>query len=221
MSEIILPEPPPPPPPSEPPKPDTPDRARLFAWYVDGTDARWQRVEVGLVTPPRGGSTRPDRLRLTLPDGTRKDWRLEDLRVLRDQAGGAKSSIVLRLSEHQPGHSTERLMLRGGAEIVAHIRRIAPPNLDRRPPVENLGRLVKWSLAAVGSVALIIFALVPVLAAQLAMLLPPDGGEKALGDATLNQIRVALNEVGTTPPLPACSTPPEGGMRPCRRCARG
>lgn len=200
MSEIILPEPPPPPPPSEPPGPDKPDRDRLFAWYADGTDARWHRVEVGLVTPK--GGTRPDRLRLTLPDGTREDWPLEDLRALRDQAG-AKTSIMLRLSEHQPGHSTERLMLRG-AEIVAHIRRIAP-NLNRRPPVENLGRLVKWSMAAVGSVALIIFGLVPVLAAQLAVLLPPEG-EKALGDTTLEQIRVALNETGVTP-LPACSSP--------------
>ena len=198
MTEIILPEPPPPPP--EPPKPDKPDRDRLFAWYVDGTDARWQRVEVGLATPT--GGTRPDRLRLTLPDGTREDWPLEDLRALRDQAG-AKTSIVLRLSEARPGHSTERLMLRG-AEIVAHIRRIAP-HLDRRPPVENLGRLVKWSVAAVASVALIIFGLVPVLATQLATLLPPEG-EKALGDTTLNQIRVALNDLGTTP-LPTCSSP--------------
>ena len=195
MSEIILPEPPPPPP-SEPPRPEPPDRNRLFAWYVDGNDARWQRVEVGLATPK--GGTRPDRLRLTLPDGSRLDWPLEDLRALKDQAG-AKASIVLRLEGKDPA----RLMLRG-PEIVAHIRHIAP-NLERRPPAENLGRLMKWSVAAVASVALIIFGLVPVLATQLATLLPPEG-EKALGDATLNQIRVALNEFGTTP-LPACSSP--------------
>ena len=200
MSEIVLPEPPPPPPPPpEPPKPEgAGEENRLFAWYVNGEDARWQRVEVGLATPT--GGTRPDRLRLTLPDGTRQDWPLEDLRALRDQAG-AKNAIVLRLSEAQPGHSTERLMLRG-PEIVAHIRRIAP-YLDRRPPVENLGRLVKWSVAAVASVVLIIFGLVPVMAAQLAMLLPPEG-EKALGDATLEQIREALGP-GMVP-VPICTS---------------
>ncbi|WP_300515992.1 M48 family metallopeptidase [Aliiroseovarius sp.] len=194
MSEIILPEPPPPPP-DPPGPPGPPDSDRLFAWFVDGIDARWQRVEVELSAPTGGG--RPDRLRLTLPDGSRLDWPLSDLRALRDQAG-AKQSIVLR----QDGRDPARLML-CGAEIVAHVRSVAPA-LDRRPPVENLGRLLKWSVAAVASVALIIFGLVPVLAAQLAMLLPPEG-EKALGDATLRQIRVALNEAGATP-LPACSS---------------
>jgi len=57
------------------------------------------------------------------------------------------------------------------------------------------GRLIAWALAAVASVALIIFVLNPILADQMAEFLPPEG-EKALGDATFEQIRTALDETG-------------------------
>jgi predicted Zn-dependent protease len=60
-------------------------------------------------------------------------------------------------------------------------------------------------LAAVASVALIIFVLVPVMANQLAAILPPEG-EKALGDATLDQIRTALDRTGLEG-LPVCDAP--------------
>lgn len=198
MSEIILPEPPPPPPPPPPQQPEAapPGDDRLFAWYVDGRDARWQRVEVGLKAP--AGHSVPDRLRLTLPDGARVEWPLADLRALRDQAG-ARDSILLKRAGRDPA----RLMLRG-AGVVAHIRGLAP-NLARREPATGIGRLVKWGVAAVASVTLIIFGLVPIMAAQLATLLPPEG-EKALGDATLAQIRSAMATTGMEV-LPTCSTP--------------
>jgi beta-barrel assembly-enhancing protease len=54
----------------------------------------------------------------------------------------------------------------------------------------------------VASVALIIFVLVPTMANQLAAILPPEG-EKALGDATLDQIRSALAQTGLDG-LPTC-----------------
>ncbi|PWE32539.1 peptidase M48 Ste24p [Maritimibacter sp. 55A14] len=54
---------------------------------------------------------------------------------------------------------------------------------------------------AAGSVMVIIFVLVPLLANQLATLLPPEG-EKALGDATLSQIREALSQ--SRAPLAVC-----------------
>jgi beta-barrel assembly-enhancing protease len=57
----------------------------------------------------------------------------------------------------------------------------------------------------VASVALIIFVLVPVMANQLAAILPPEG-EKALGDATLDQIRTALDRTGLEG-LPVCDAP--------------
>jgi predicted Zn-dependent protease len=59
--------------------------------------------------------------------------------------------------------------------------------------VAGKGKLFGWALAAIGSVALIIFVLVPVMADQLAEYLPP-AGEQALGDSTLDQIRGALSE---------------------------
>jgi hypothetical protein len=53
------------------------------------------------------------------------------------------------------------------------------------------GRLMAWALAAVASVALITFVLVPVVANCLAEYLPP-AGEKALWRTTFEQIRMAV-----------------------------
>jgi len=54
-------------------------------------------------------------------------------------------------------------------------------------------------------VSLIIFVLVPTMANQLAVFLPPEG-EKALGDATYEQIRVALGDDDFLP-VEVCETP--------------
>ena len=78
------------------------------------------------------------------------------------------------------------------------------PNLKARPRVANRGKLLGWSLGAIASVALIIFVLVPVMADQLAEFLPPDG-ERALGDATFEQIRTALS-VEDFVPVRICET---------------
>ena len=72
------------------------------------------------------------------------------------------------------------------------------PNLHRRPGARNQWRLTGWALAALASVALIIFVLVPVMADQLADYLPP-AGEKALGDTTFEQIRSALSDTEFDP----------------------
>ena len=168
------------------------DQNRLFAYYANGQDARWQRVEVQLAP-----AVHPDRLRLTLPDGAVEEWPLYVLRRLPDQAG--RASILLSRSDDP----LSRLSIRGKGP-VDHIKKLAP-DLLKRPPVENVGRMVKWGLGAIASVALIIFVLVPVMADQLAEFLPPEG-EKALGDKTFEQIRVALNQAGAAP-LPLCTAP--------------
>ncbi|MBR9843568.1 MAG: M48 family metallopeptidase [Rhodobacteraceae bacterium] len=108
-------------------------------------------------------------------------WRLEDVRLVPDQAG--QGGLVLR-SATDPA-----------ARLLTAHRELAEsfPARHRRVAEIEAGRILRWALAAVASVALIVFVLVPTMANQLARFVPPEG-EKALGDATLAQIRGALNE---------------------------
>jgi Zn-dependent protease with chaperone function len=76
--------------------------------------------------------------------------------------------------------------------------------LKSRPPVRGMGRVLAWAAAAVTSVFVIVFYLVPVMADQLARVLPARG-EQALGEATLGQIQAALGE--DLLPVSFCSTP--------------
>ncbi|MCB1337913.1 MAG: M48 family metallopeptidase [Maritimibacter sp.] len=162
----------------------------LEAWadYFDGETARVQRVLLTLA---------PDRLTIARPDGSRLDWMAEDLRALADQA--EPGGLVLALA----GDPVQRLVI-ADSHIAGLLRKNAP-QLTRRPPVENKGRILGWGLGAVASVALIIFVLVPIMANQLAAYLPP-GGEKALGDATFEQIRAAMGE--DLMPVEACEAEP-------------
>ncbi|HGG05560.1 MAG TPA: M48 family metallopeptidase [Aliiroseovarius sp.] len=158
-----------------------------FADFADGVSARIQRVGVNLAS---------DRVNLTLPDGKKLTWPMESLRALPDQAD--RESLVLT-STDMP---LARLYLRDTA--LSGVVRQAAANLHRRPPVENIGRLLKWGVAAFASVALIVFVLVPVMADQLARYLPPEG-EKALGDTTFEQIRNVLDDTGFEP-IRVCET---------------
>lgn len=144
--------------------------------YLDGVRARIQRVAV---------TVHPDRVRIRLPNGRAVDWMAVELRAVPDQAD--TDGIVLS----KAGDPLARLAI--ADETIARALRANAPQLSRRPPVENKGRIAAWGLGAVTSVALIIFVLVPIMANQLAVLLPPEG-EKALGDATFDQIRTALGD---------------------------
>ncbi|MDV4146602.1 M48 family metallopeptidase [Shimia sp. FJ5] len=114
-------------------------------------------------------------------EGIDVTWKLDEVRLVPDQAG--QGGLVLR-SATAP---MQRL-------FTAH-RDLAESFPARHRPVKQVdrGRILRWALAAVASVALIVFVLVPTMADQLARFIPPEG-EKALGDATLGQIRGALNE---------------------------
>ena len=130
-------------------------------------------------------------------DGGAQIWHYSEIRQIRDQAGGdqivlrTKSDPVARLVLNDPD---DRLLIGTRAKnlgrYVSHVKR---------------GRLMGWAMAAVASVVVIIFVLVPILADQLADYLPP-AGEKALGDATFEQIRVALDESGFAG-LETCENP--------------
>lgn len=119
--------------------------------------------------------------------GRSENWRYADIRSLRDQAGD--DTLILRLHDDP----TARLILRDGTD--RQLVRARAKFLHKRAQTVRRGRLVGWAMAAIGSVALIILVLVPLMADQLAEYLPP-AGEKALGDATFEQIRGALDETG-------------------------
>ena len=155
----------------------------LTAWgdYVDGARARVQRVAV---------TVHPDRVAFAPAEGAAVAWPADELRALPDQADA--TGIVLT----RVGDPLARLTI--ADETVAGALRRNAPQLTRKPPVEHKGRIAGWALGAVASVALIIFVLVPIMANQLATLLPPKG-EKALGDATYEQIRMALGETDFMP----------------------
>ena len=108
-------------------------------------------------------------------------WRFTDIRLVPDQAG--QRGLVLR-SIADPA-----------ARLLTAHREIAErfPARYRAVVQTGRGRILRWAVAAVASVALIVFVLVPTMANQLARFIPPEG-EKALGDATLAQIRGALDE---------------------------
>jgi len=156
--------------------------------YFDGARARVQRVAVTVF---------PDRLEFVPAEGNPQVWRAGELRAVPDQADPA--SLLL----YRAGDRLARLDI--ADETIAAALRANAPQLNRRPPVEHKGRILGWAGGAVASVSLIIFVLVPVLANQLATLLPP-AGEKALGDMTYEQIRTALGE-GDLLPVETCEAP--------------
>ncbi|WP_283644634.1 M48 family metallopeptidase [Marinovum algicola] len=121
-------------------------------------------------------------------------WPLDALRLLPDQGGG--DLVIL----HRRDDPVARLIL----DDALLLERL--PDVRRPAPLVNRGRLAAWALAAVASVALIVFALVPALANQMANFIPPEG-ERALGAATLEQIRGALDETGMGQPVAFCETP--------------
>ncbi len=137
---------------------------------------------------PRAVRVRADDTRkmLLIEDGDGLEWPLDEIREIPDQAGG--DIFVLRLA----GDGLQRLILPD--------RGLRPrlPKSDRVPPTANRGRLMGWAVAALASVALIVFVLVPLMADQLAEYIPPEG-ERALGQVTLEQIRGALDETGISP----------------------
>ena len=160
----------------------------VFADFLDGITARVKRVHVVLNDDGRSASHRT--LEITDAEGNRALWPVATLRALPDQAG--HSGIILRRADS----SEERLII-DDPSTAARLRAICP-YLHKRPPVTGKGRLFGWGLGAIGSVFLIVMVLIPLLANQLAELLPP-AAEKALGDATLDQIREGLDRTGANP----------------------
>ncbi|MGP6087574.1 M48 family metallopeptidase [Antarctobacter jejuensis] len=146
----------------------------------------------GHTATARHVALRIDETRRTLT-GDGLDWLLDDIRELEDTAGG--DLIVLRIKDNP----VARLIL---TDVSIRPRL---PNRTRSAPFVRRRRLAAWALAALASVALILFILVPTMADQLAEYVPPEG-EKALGEVTLLQVREALDDTGLGP-VSFCTEP--------------
>jgi len=149
---------------------------QVFANYVDGHSARLHRVSLNLDIPGRA-------LILTPAQGDPIVWSLPDIRELPDQA--SKVTFVCTLKDEPAA----RLVITDGS-VAAELRRRCF-NRNQTKTTFDGPLIAKWAVGAVASVLLIILVLIPSMANQLAKLLPPEG-ERALGDATFEQIRSAL-----------------------------
>lgn len=128
-------------------------------------------------------------------------WPLNEVREVGDVAG--REGYILRWT----GDPLARLHL-ANPFVLNHL-----PLRKRRAPPKGRGRLAGWAVAAVAAVALQIGVLIPLLADRLAVYIPP-AGERALGEATFEQIREALAGSGL-PPLATCNDPE--GLEALRR----
>jgi len=147
--------------------------------FLDGRSAAVNAVTVSVDTGP-GQS-----LILTHGDGGEIRWPLSTIRRVPDQPVAGDLALM---STDTP---LARLYIAEGG-IVDDLKALAPA-LDQPQPVRGRRRVAAWALGAFASVFLIIFGLVPILANQLATVLPAEG-EKALGDATLEQVRRAFGD---------------------------
>ncbi len=124
-------------------------------------------------------------------------WPLASLRAV----GLRRDSAVQLVPQRD---SDERLVL-SDRQMLDAIGEVCP-DLYRRP-VDRKGvrRAVLWAGGAVASLALIVFVLVPALAGQLALLIPPER-ERQLGDAVVDQLQTLLSLGGGGRPV-ICDTP--------------
>jgi len=154
--------------------------AVVFADFMDGETALVHRVQVSF-DRARGG------LNILLPGaGEAIFWPLAAVRSLPDQAD--RASVVLARAGNMPA----RLVIRNRAfasQLNALCSDLRRP--DKTPHLWR--RLLVLAAGSIASVSLIVFVLVPMLANQLADYLPRSG-ERALGDATFKQIRLALGK---------------------------
>lgn len=154
--------------------------------YFDGKSAEARPVSLTIDRAARA-------LVLSEATGVVAHWPLDLIRRLPDQAG--RDEVMLRLRDDPLAR-----LLTAETELLA-----ACPHLSGSQALTNRWRLGGWALAAVASVALILFVLIPAMADQLARFIPP-AGERALGRTTLEQIRDALDDSGLAP-VAVCETP--------------
>ena len=154
-----------------------------FTWvdarYFDGRSAQRRQVFVSLDVESQ---------RLTIHDHLGADldiWPLETLRQMRDDAG---AGMVLCSGAVDPG---EARVILANARAIAAIK-AACPNLTKATVTPRTwGKIVAWVGASTAAVALMVFVIVPALAGQLAVFIPPER-ETRVGSAVLRHIERLL-----------------------------
>ena len=124
-------------------------------------------------------------------------WPLASLRAL-----GQRRDSAVQLVPHPD--SDERLVI-SDQQMLGAIGRVCPDLYQRPVNHKGVGRGLLWAGGAVASMAVIVFALIPALAGQLALLVPPDR-EQQLGNAVVEQLQSILEFAGGTRPE-ICDTP--------------
>ena len=150
--------------------------------FTDGLTGRIWHVEVYTHGPD---------LFIVQSDKVLAKWPLGDLRERRDQP----RDDAMILSQFRAG--VERLTLNDQTAMAA-IRQAAPRLRNSDLDYAQLRKIAVWAGAAIGSVLMIVFVVVPALAMQLAVLVPPKS-EQALGEASIGQIQWALSTFGDAP----------------------
>lgn len=173
-----------------PSRPVTRLNVLAYADLYDGSSAAKHRVGLSVDEDLPG-------LVITVPERDPVVWPFSTIRGIRGQA--SDDALIVT----SDAYALARLVIRD--ETTQRFVAANSPNLSRNQPVRGMNRVIAWAGAAIASVALIVFVLVPLIADRLAAYLPPEG-ERALGDTTLEQIRSALDETGFEP-LPVCDNP--------------
>ncbi|WP_299142525.1 M48 family metallopeptidase [uncultured Tateyamaria sp.] len=140
--------------------------------YFDGDRALGRAVTLTL---PGDAKT----LLMTDDTGDTVSWPIAGIRQVKDHAGARDA--VLRLKDDP----LARLYVQDLNDLPRW------PHLQKSAPPKGRGRLAMWAAGAVAAVALQIGVLIPLMADQLANIIPARA-ERALGDATFEQIRSAL-----------------------------
>ena len=154
-----------------------------FTWvdarYFDGLSAQRRQVFVSLDVESQ---------RLTIHDHLGADldiWPLETLRQMRDDAG---AGMVLCSGAVDPG---EARVILANARAIAAIKASCPNLTKATVTPRTLGKIVAWVGASAAAVALMVFVIVPALAGQLAVFIPPER-ETRVGTAVLRHIERLL-----------------------------
>lgn len=161
----------------------TPEAPSFAANWVDGQTAALLPVRVDLDDAARV-------LRIWHDGAELVGWPYDSLRALPDQSD--PDMLIIGSSDD----AAARLMVRGAEP--RRLVRSRSPLLNRRNSHVRKRSILGWGAAALGALALILFLLLPFMADRLAGYLPP-GGEKALGDATFEQVRAAFDQTGFAP----------------------
>ncbi|MGB0797736.1 MAG: M48 family metallopeptidase [Planktomarina sp.] len=153
----------------------------VTAQFFDGASARKKAVLVTLHMPT-------ETVIIKDVDGcTLVSWPLDDMRQVKDIAGFGITVYLrddpsaARLTISQPG-------------AVARLEQAGRNSLNKSDVTGAMYRKVAfWAIAAASALALMIFVIVPALAAQLAGFIPPER-EAQIGRAALRQIERLLSE---------------------------